>query len=400
MGVSMLNILKQRGVQVILLIAVYLSLAHHLPMGVHQGLYTISVFIKDLLMWLLPITVGLFIAHTVSSFERRAPLFILALILFEAFSNFSSVLYSYLGGHLAVDFLPPVKAVSEQGSNFSAFWRLPFSRPAWWAADKGALLGLLIGCIGAFSNRASLKASIMKGKKSAEWMLTRIFSRLIPLFVLGFAARMYKMNLFDQLFAQYGILLLWLVLFLVLYICLLFFIGSGFSFKNSLQAIKNLLPAGGIAFTSGCSISTMPWTIAGTSKNLQNPHLASAVIPATTNIQQIGDCIANTFLCFLIYTHFFGHSPDFVTWLHFTIIFVLARFATAAIIGGAIFIMLPIYETYLSFNPEMIAIILAFNVILDPIITCSNVVANGALCRIFEKSWNFLLRKQEKSLMS
>ena len=49
--------------------------------------------------------------------------------------------------------------------------------------------------------------------------------------------------------------------------------------------------------------------------------------------------------------------------------------------------MLPIYETYLGFNPEMIAIILAFNVVLDPIITGSNVVANGSLCRVFEKVW-------------
>ena len=63
--------------------------------------------------------------------------------------------------------------------------------------------------------------------------------------------------------------------------------------------------------------------------------------------------------------------------------FVGARFATAAVMGGAIFIMLP-YETYLNFTPEMIAIILAFNLVLDPIVTSSNVLANGALCRIFE----------------
>lgn len=73
--------------------------------------------------------------------------------------------------------------------------------------------------------------------------------------------------------------------------------------------------------------------------------------------------------------------------MSFSLIFVLARFATAAILGGAIFIMLPIYEAYLGFNAEMIAIILAFNVVLDPLVTSCNVIANGALCRIFEKVW-------------
>ena len=71
----------------------------------------------------------------------------------------------------------------------------------------------------------------------------------------------------------------------------------------------------------------------------------------------------------------------------FSVAFVIARFATAAVLGGAIFIMLPIYETYLNFSPEMIAIILAFNVMLDPIITSTNVIANGALCSVFERFW-------------
>ena len=56
--------------------------------------------------------------------------------------------------------------------------------------------------------------------------------------------------------------------------------------------------------------------------------------------------------------------------------------------------MLPIYESYLGFTPEMIAIILAVNVILDPLVTCTNVVANGALCRVFERVWNAALRKR------
>ena len=80
--------------------------------------------------------------------------------------------------------------------------------------------------------------------------------------------------------------------------------------------------------------------------------------------------------------------------MSFTTVFVLARFATAAVLGGAIFIMLPIYESYLAFNAEMIAIILAFNVILDPIVTSSNVMANGALCRVFEHVWSRVLGRK------
>lgn len=384
--------IKQRGIQVLLLLTFYLCLAKHLPPEVHQILYTCSVFIKDLLVWLLPVTVGFFIANTICSFQKRALLFVISLLVFEALSNLSSVWYAFASGHLALDYLPSIK-LSSIDERFDPLWRLPLIKPVWWSADKGTLFGLALGFLVTIKQNTLLKQWIHQGKEAAQWALTRVFSRLIPLYVLGFVARMHQTQAISHVLGHYGVLLIWLVAFLLVYLAALFLLGSGGSFQTALKATKNLLPAGGISFTSGCSLSTMPWTIEGTGRNLQNPDFAKAVIPATTNIQQVGDCIANSFLCFLIYTHAFGHSPNLITWTAFSIVFVLARFATAAVIGGAIFIMLPIYETYLSFNAEMIAVILAFNVILDPLITCTNVVGNGALCRIFEKIWLLLPSK-------
>ncbi len=382
---------RQRSIQVVLVIVLYLSSASSLPIEAHQALYAISLLIKDLLLYLLPITVSLFIAHAISSFEKQAPLFVLSLFIFEALSNSMSAWYSFGFGHLAsghLNILMPYYLTDA----FDPLWRFPLTKPAWWSADKGTFIGIVVGLIAAFKF-PSLRPMITKGKKTAEKILTQGFSRLIPLFILGFIARMYKTQLLNQMFTQYADFLFWLFLCLVSYIALLFLIGSGFSITGFLKSTKNLLPAASIAFSSGCSLSTMPWTIEGTAKNLDNPDLAKAVIPATTNIQQIGDCIANTFLCFLIYLHFNGHTPALSTWIPFTLVFVLARFATAAVLGGAIFVMLPIYESYLGFTPEMIAIILAFNVILDPLITSSNVVANGALCRIFERTWLHVLQR-------
>jgi Na+/H+-dicarboxylate symporter len=378
--------LKQRGIQTFLTLLLFITFASYIPYQVQQGFYSISLFIKDILLWLMPITACVFIANTVHSFERRAPIFILVLVLFETVSNFSSVWYAFGGAHLVADHLPVINATTFS-TDFSPLWRLPFGKPAWWSAEKGSFIGLAIGCLAAFSNQPVLNRVVTSGKNAMEWLLTRVFSRLIPFFILGFAAQMYQTKLLNHVFTHYAMLTVWLLVFLSMYMLFLFALGAGFSWQRILSNLKNLLPAGGIALTSGCSLSTMPWTIDGAAKNLENPPLAKAIIPATTNIQQIGDCITNAFLVFLIYRHFNGVNPDLVTWATFSIVFVLARFATAAVLGGAIFIMLPIYETYLDFNPAMIGIILALNVFLDPIVTSSNVMANGALCRVFEKVW-------------
>jgi len=388
----MRTILQHRSIQIIVAIALYLATASFLPQEIHQGLYTLSLLIKDLLLWMLPITVGIFIAHAIASFERKAPLFILTLFLFEAFSNSASVWYAYGCGHLVGSHIDTVQS-HQIVDTFSPLWRMPSFRPLWWSADKGTFVGIILGLMTAFGV-LKIKSALTYAKTIAEMILTRFFSRLIPLFILGFIARLYQTDLLRQMANQYADILLWLPLFLVLYISFLFLLGSGFSRQTCLASMRNLVPAAGMAFSSGCSLSTMPWTIEGTSKNLRNPDLAKAVIPATTNIQQTGDCIAQAFLCFLLYLHFNGAPPSLAVWIPFTAVFVLARYATAAVLGGAIFIMLPIYEYYLGFTPEMIAIVLALNAILDPLITCSNVVANGALCRLFERVWDKVTGKK------
>ncbi len=385
-----LTLLRHRNIQILCTVFLYLSCASFLPLEIHQALYTMSVCIKDLLVLILPITITFFIAGSVASFERKAPLLIFTLFLFEAISNLMSVWYSYGCGHLVVNHLPVIQKTLFDES-FLPLFRIPFQKPAWWSADKGTFAGIILGLL-TLLDIPSLKNFIQKGKLGAELLLTKVFSRLIPLFVLGFIAKMHQTEMIQKILTHYAPLVLSLSVFLAIYLVFLFALGKN---QSLLKSIQNLLPAGTIAFSSGCSLSTIPWTIEGTAKNLKDQSLAQAIIPATTNIQQIGDCIANTFLAFMIYYQFFGQIPSLSLWIPFSLVFMLARFATAAILGGAIFIMLPIYESYLHFSGEMIAIILALNVILDPLITAANVVANGALCRVFERVWEKLNPSRE-----
>ena len=378
------NTFSQRSAQILLVLLAYFSFVDQIPLVWQRGFFTISTLIKDCLMWMIPLAVCFFIAATVRSFERRAPVLILCLLAFEIASNLLSVSYGALCASLSQAFVT-LSPVQTEGASLEALWRIGLKIPSFWAADKGAILGVILGLVAAFLPTPRLNAFLVKGAGLFTMILTKGFARLIPLFVLGFVTQMHHKGLVGQLIT-FAPLLVALVLFIVLYISTLFLISAG-AFDRWWGHARNLLPAGAIALTSGCSLSTMPWTISGAAKNMDDPDLAKAVIPATTNFQQIGDAIANAFFCFLIYTHFVGHMPSISVWVVFTIAFVVGRFAATAMLGGAIFVMLPIYQQYLGFNEEMIALILALNVLFDPIITSSNVMANGALCRVFERVW-------------
>ncbi|MBN9413500.1 MAG: cation:dicarboxylase symporter family transporter, partial [Candidatus Paracaedimonas acanthamoebae] len=197
-----------------------------------------------------------------------------------------------------------------------------------------------------------------------------------------------KSGLLTNLTQNYGFAFLIIIGGILFYLLLLFSIAGSCHLREIVRQVKNIWPVGVIAFTSSSSAATMPFTISAVEKSVKNRSFASLIIPATTNIQQIGDCIANVFFGLLILKQFGFSFPEINTWLPFMTVYVLARFTTAGMIGGAIFILIPIYEKYLGFTPEMSSVLLALNILLDPIITSSNVMANGALCVIFERVWH------------
>lgn len=373
------KILKYNYIQTFILITIYLIFASRLDIYYHRLFYTIALFIKDIIVWTTPFTVCVFLAYTVSSFKKNAVKFIVLLLMFEFISNFLSIWYSYGCSASISSFFSQKIVMLNETSSLQSLFRISIKKPIWLTCDKGVIVGVLIGLL------KTPKYIIVKAKGYVEFFLTKIISKLIPLFVLGFVCNMYCSDIFSGVVSKYGYIVMYLTSVIVLYIFLIYFVSQNFNLKKTFIALKNMLPAGITAFTTGCSLSTMPLTIEGTSKNLKNPDLAKGIIPATTNIQQMGDCIMMCFLSCFIYKQFYGITPSLLQWVSFSLVFTFARYAVTAVIGGAIFVILPILEYYLGFNGDMIAIILALNMALDPLVTSSNVMANGGLCIIFEK---------------
>jgi len=126
------------------------------------------------------------------------------------------------------------------------------------------------------------------------------------------------------------------------------------------------------------SAATMPLTIAAAEKNTHRPDAARVIIPATLSIHLIGDALCLPILAMLVMVSF-GHAlPSMIEFMTFAAYMVLAKFAVAAVPGGGIIVMLPLLESYLTFTPEMSALILTLYMLFDPLITATNVSGNGA----------------------
>jgi Na+/H+-dicarboxylate symporter len=128
--------------------------------------------------------------------------------------------------------------------------------------------------------------------------------------------------------------------------------------------------------------------------------LAQAVSPATVNIHLIGDCFAIPIFALAVMKSFGMAEPAFTSYLIFASYFVLAKFSVAAVPGGGILVMLPILETHLGFNGEMLSLITALYILFDPVITSANVFGNGGFAMVMDRLSGALSTKTKAETQS
>ena len=89
-------------------------------------------------------------------------------------------------------------------------------------------------------------------------------------------------------------------------------------------------------------------------------------------------------------------EPSLLNYMIFALYFVLAKFSVAAVPGGGILVMLPILEKYLGFNSDMMSLITALYILFDPVITCANVLGNGAFAKMIDRFVMFIDKKMAR----
>lgn len=382
-----LNWFTSMPIQLLLVIVGVLFFADYLPHAVARGFYTLSLMIKDMIMTVLPLAVFAFIAATLMHFQKRALLLVLVLLIFEGFSNGASLFYAYGMAHALDMWIPTFHVMPQQDFQLVPFFQIGTPPLKFWSTPFGVMAGMGAGLCAAFFQVPQLTQTILTTRLWVGKFFSKVITRVIPLYVLGFMIFMQHSGLLDHILNSYGLVITLVMGCLIFYLSLILFVAT-YVGKNSFAILcRHIVPTSIIAASTMSSAATMPFTIAAAERNLRNRNFAQMLIPATTNIQQVGDCIANAFLCLVILKNFGKPFPGFMEWCLFVGVFTMARYATTAILGGAIFMMIPIYKAFLGFNDEMIAIILALNIVLDPLITASNVAANGGLAVIFEALW-------------
>ncbi|NSX83023.1 cation:dicarboxylase symporter family transporter [Wolbachia endosymbiont of Atemnus politus] len=373
--------------QLLTLLAIIASVVfwgHLVPVEAKDFLYSVSLSIKEILLFIMPFIVFALIFSSVSNLRQSAIKFILLLVITIFLSNLASSLIAYSIGHFILQNAYSIQDVTYEETIFPLWsFKLPLLLSNFHALAYGFV--------------SSVVVSVLLPKKSRElsckmsdltlFVLKVFLTPIIPVFILGLALKMQHDQVLSVIFRDYSIIFVIITSATYFYIFLLYGVANSFKVTSWITSISNMMPAFITAMSTMSSNATMPLTLAGSKKNVNQPDVASSVIPITASFHLVGDCFFIIILSMIITSGYALSTTDYATFLLY---FLLFKFAIVAVPAGGMVVMLPILEKYLKFSPEMLSLITALYVVFDPIITSANVMGNGAFTIMFTKLYDKL----------
>ena len=352
-----------------------------LPLIVQQLLYSISISIKSLIIMILPIVIFCLLFKTIITLSSKASKIIGLIFILVCCSNFLSTFLSHYVGIMVYNFDLSL-LVPQNSLDLQSLWEL--NLPKLISNDTAIFAGVIVG----FVTSKFIPQTAKLASEYVEYYILKILSGfiyLIPLFIAGFIAKLKYDGVVELMLKNYSIIFLVIGCSQFGYILLSYLILNKFNLKQSLGNLTNIMPAAISGFSTMSSAASIPLTIIGAQRNAKNKDIVSAVIPATVNIHLVGDCFAIPIFAYAVLKSFGVAEPSLIQYVIFSIYFVLAKFSVAAIPGGGIIVMLPILQDHLGFNTDMMSLITALYILFDPVITCANVLGNGAFSKLMDQ---------------
>jgi Na+/H+-dicarboxylate symporter len=374
--------LKKTPILLVAIILVLIAINGFLPYELKQFLYAFSLTIKSVIVFALPFIIFGLLFKTSVSLSKNATKLIGIILLMVCSSNFLTTWLShYVGSWIfGFDFSLIIPA---QENQFLPLWE--FALPKLIANDKAMFAGIILGILASKFKKEVAENLAQKFDFYISAFLKYVIF-FIPFFVTGFIVKLLEENYLNLVIKDYGAILAVIIISQICYVGCYYLAVSNGSLLRAFARIKNMIPAAICGFSSMSSAASMPLMIMGVEKNAKNKDLAKSVVPVTVNIHLMGDCIAIPILSYGVMKSFGMNEPSLLSYLIFTLYFVMAKFSVAAIPGGGIIVMLPILENYLGFNSDMMSLITALYILFDPIITTANVLGNGAFALLVDQT--------------
>ena len=384
------NILKKTLmnpiVQLIFAIAVAFTVHSKLSYDTIRFFLTVSCCLRETLMFMLPFLLFSFVAVALSNIKKDGMFFVLGLMLTVSISNFMNILISGTFGYFILSNVPAQQTASAIGNEITPFFSLHL--PILLSTTHALMIGIVTGFYNSLYPNDHVSSFINFIREFVMIFLKRFFIPLLPIFVGGFMLKLFAEGRIAGFVEKNAVTCLMIFGFLWSYLILWLFVAASFHPSRAMEIFRNSLPAIITSFSTMSSASALPMSLDAAEKNTHDKTLSDAFIPLTVNFHMLGDTIIVPIMAMIVMLAFGHPLPSVSNFMMFGIFFVLNKFAGGGVPSGTIMVTVPVLKEYLNFDDSMIAFIIAFYGMMDPIATSGNVAANNFFVVIFQKIRN------------
>lgn len=387
------KIIKNSLFQLIFAMALVYCYHQCLSIEIIRFFLTISTWLKELLLFVLPFLLFSFLATALSSIPHKDMPFVFVLMCVVFISNIANV---FISGAVGFFLLSDVtaKEVASTGSTIFPFISLGLPEIA--STTDALIAGLIVGFMNAFFPNKYVGIAINSIRDYVMKFMKNFFVPLLPIFVSGFLLKLFAEGRMTDFIKTNSSICLMMFGFLVFYLMLWLAVAAKFKKDRMIEILKNTFPAIVTAFSTMSSAAALPVSLNAAEKNTKDKALADTVMPLTLNFHMVGDTIIVPILAMIVMIAFNHPLPSFQNFLMFGIFFILNKFAGGGVPSGTIMVTVPAMKNYLGFDDSMIAFAVAFYGVIDPVATAGNVTANNFFVIIFQTIKNFAKRKMAK----
>ncbi len=380
---------------ILLLIIVVFSLFFdsYIPISVKSFLYALSLSVKEIILFIVPLLIFFFIFNSVVKLQSNAIKLLALIVAMVCISNFFSTWLAYASAAIFNNILVNV-SLYKNGTDVEVlvpFWN--FSLPHLLNNEVSIVFALVLGSLVVFFVPKATKIINKKVAYCTDLFLHKVLKPLIPVFVIGFVIKLAHDQILFALVKNYLCILLIMFGSSVSYVLVWHILILGFTRLSG--CLKNLMAPIVVGFSTMSSVVAMPVLILALEKNIKEKKLLNAIVPSVTNFHLVGDCFAIPILALSIMNTFGAAPLDIYQYLVFSIYFVIAKFAVVAVPGGGILVMLPLLKSILGFSDVMLSLITTLYIMFDTIITSINIFGNSFFSMLIAKIYDKILKKRK-----
>lgn len=365
-------------------------------LGAVQGLFMPSWFIRifvtfndffgQFITFLMPLIILAMVAGSIANSQQNAGKMLTVTITLVVLSTFVSGLFSLGIGEWLLPFCVDTDNTAlfqpQISSELTPYFSLQLPPPL----DVMSALGLaLMFGLGVRSVKANaLKKGISEMQALVMLCIEKVLVPLLPLYIFGVYLKMSVTGGMIDLITNFAWVLLLTLGVMIMWVMILFFIASMVSKSNPFKMMWQMMPAAIMAFATSSSAATIPMTLKSTKDLVRNEDTVSFVIPLCANLHV--PSVTMYFVMSAMTVMMMVDRPiEMTLFIPYIQVLTFTCVAAPAIPGGVVAI-LPVLASILGFSQEMQAVCLSLGILLDAPLTAVNVVCDGAICVIVDKT--------------